>query len=168
MTTSTSLDRTEPDKTGHISNPRHSQAIDLLLTGMNDREVAAAVNVRRQTVCEWRHDPAFQAQLDSRRRELWAPYIERLQSLLPRAVESIERQMLGSRDLKLAFRLIDLLGLGDACRANLGPAPPPIHEPVVSSADWKRDQDANRAIADTYVRDLLRATAQSGSEDEEP
>jgi hypothetical protein len=36
MTTSTSQDRTKPDKTGHILNSRQSQAIDLLLTGVTE------------------------------------------------------------------------------------------------------------------------------------
>ena len=46
-------------------------AIDMILTGLNDREVAEALGVGRNTVNKWRnHNEDFQAELNERRREL--------------------------------------------------------------------------------------------------
>ncbi|HEV3309882.1 MAG TPA: hypothetical protein VG815_05145, partial [Chloroflexota bacterium] len=87
----------------HILNPKQQTAIDLLAAGRNDRQVAESVGVRRETVCAWRHDPAFAAELENARRELWSPYVERLLSLIPRAFEVIEWQAHAEQDLKFAF-----------------------------------------------------------------
>src|SRR5437867_94222 len=66
--------RTKPDKTGQPLqmhpdlSPQQERAIDLLMQGRSDHAVAQAVNVRRQTVCDWRnHNPAFIAELNRRR-----------------------------------------------------------------------------------------------------
>ena len=47
-------------------------AIDLLVQGLSDREVADKVNVARETVTRWRNESAvFQAELNRKRKEIW-------------------------------------------------------------------------------------------------
>jgi hypothetical protein len=49
------------------------------------------VKVSRQTVSEWlHHNPAFQAALNARRQELWTGHVERLRSLVPKAMDALE------------------------------------------------------------------------------
>ena len=67
-------------------------AIDLLLQGKSDREVAEAVGVSRQTVTEWRNGNAlFAAELNRRRREVWGGQTERLRQLIAQAGERFGR-----------------------------------------------------------------------------
>src|SRR5579884_1829578 len=66
---------TKPDISGHLARElsvAQLNAIDLLVCGATDGEAAEAVGVSRQTVNTWRHhDPAFVAELNSRRLEIW-------------------------------------------------------------------------------------------------
>jgi len=66
-------------------------AIELLLAGYSDREVAERVGKCRETVTKWRlYHPAFKAELNSQRRELWNNSLERLRSLVPKAISALE------------------------------------------------------------------------------
>lgn len=83
----------EADKTGQL-NVKQKNAIDLLLQGQNDREVAEAVGVSRQTVTEWRNGNAvFAAELNRRRQEVWGGQQERLRGLVAKAVDVLEEQL---------------------------------------------------------------------------
>src|SRR5579872_1518316 len=123
--------RAKPRKTAHTFTAKQQTALDLLVAGRNDREVAEQIGARRETVRCWRHDPDFAAELESRRSRLWAPYVERLHSLIPRALEVIEWQALAESDLKLAFKLLELAGLDLGARSTA--PPPPLHPPVLES-----------------------------------
>jgi len=69
-------------------------AIDLLVTGLSDREVAEKVGVARQTITNWRlYHPGFQAELNRRRREIWGSSGDRMRSLLPKALDRIEKTL---------------------------------------------------------------------------
>ena len=64
------------------------QAIHLLLTGLNDKQVAAELGVARQTVTNWRnHDSIFMAGLNSERKSAWQANQERMRSLMARAID---------------------------------------------------------------------------------
>lgn len=66
-------------------------AIDLLILGKPDREVAEEVGVSRPTVTDWRnHNEHFAAELNRRRREVWGAHTERLRTLVERAVDALE------------------------------------------------------------------------------
>jgi len=72
-------------------SPQQETALDLLATGANVTATAEQVKVSRQTVSEWlNHHAAFQAALNARRRELFAENQERLRSLIPKALETLE------------------------------------------------------------------------------
>ena len=69
-------------------------AIDLLVAGKSDREVAEAVNVNRSTVNQWRnHDPLFVAELNARRKGIWGSQCERLRNLVAKAVDVLEEDL---------------------------------------------------------------------------
>ena len=92
--------RTKPDKTGQPLqmhpglSAEQERAIDLLMQGLSDHAVGQAVNVRRQTVCDWRnHNPAFIAELNRRRQVLWAHQLERLRGLANSAIDVLEQDL---------------------------------------------------------------------------
>jgi hypothetical protein len=71
--------------------PQQAAAADLLAFGATVTDAAATVEVSRQTVSEWLHHHAgFQAALHARQRELWQGNAERLRSLVPKALETLE------------------------------------------------------------------------------
>jgi hypothetical protein len=65
-------------------------AIDLLILGKSDREVAEEVGVSRPTVTDWRnHNEHFAAELNRRRQEVWGAHTERLRTLVAQAVDAL-------------------------------------------------------------------------------
>ena len=80
-------------------------AIDLLVTGMSDQEVADKVGVNRVTVTSWRlYDPYFQAELNKRRKEIWGASIDKMRNLIPKALETVENAI-KQGDVKTALEL---------------------------------------------------------------
>ena len=83
------------DKTRQLS-AKQLNAIDLLITGKNDSEVAEVVGVARQTVNEWRnHHASFVAELNNCRQELWGVQIERLRNLISSAIDVLQDELSG-------------------------------------------------------------------------
>ena len=83
----------EADKTRQL-NVKQENGIDLLLQGQNDREVAEAVGVSRQTVTEWPNGNAvFVAELNRRRQEVWEGEVERLRGLVAKAIDVLEEEL---------------------------------------------------------------------------
>ncbi len=71
--------------------PQQAATADLLAFGATVTDAAETVKVSRQTVSEWlHHHAAFQAALHARQRELWSGHAERLRSLIPKALETLE------------------------------------------------------------------------------
>jgi hypothetical protein len=67
-------------------------AVDLLASGRNDREVAELLGLARPTVCKWRlYHPEFIAALNQRRAEVWCSGIDRLRSLIPQALDVLAK-----------------------------------------------------------------------------
>ncbi|WP_188881584.1 helix-turn-helix domain-containing protein [Alicyclobacillus cellulosilyticus] len=106
---------TKAVKTRQLSIEQEN-AIDLLLMGKSDREVAEAVGVTRQTVWEWRNrNPDFIAALNARRQELWGAQVERLRQLVAKAVDVLEEDLHQNADAKLrqaaAVHILRAVGL---------------------------------------------------------
>lgn len=115
-------------------------AIDLLLQGKSDREVAEAVGVSRQTVTEWRNRNAlFAAELNRRRQEVWGGQTERLRQLVAQAVSVLEEDLQQKQDLRLrqaaAVHILRAVGLYGV---NL--APRGATDPEGVEAGWKHDE----------------------------
>ena len=100
-------------------------AIDLLILGKSDKEVAEAVGVNRTTIWEWRTaHPIFMATLERRRAEVWRQPQERLRSLLSKAVENLG-QAVESGDLKVSIELLKAVGMyGDGTMNAIGEQDP--------------------------------------------
>jgi len=95
-------------------------AIDLLVTGKSDQEVADKVGVNRVTVTSWRlYDPYFQAELNRRRKETWGASVDRMRALLPKAFDVLE-QAINNGDVKAALELIKMAGLDMGKDSSLG------------------------------------------------
>jgi Homeodomain-like domain-containing protein len=103
------------DKTRHQEELSIQQwtAIDLLVIGKTHQETAEAVGRSRQTVCDWRsHHPAFRAEVNKRRQEVWAAAADQSRSLVPKAVAVLERELDGGDHcFKAALEVVKMAGL---------------------------------------------------------
>jgi len=70
---------------------QQQNAVDLLVQGRNDREVAETIGMSRQIITEWRnHHAEFIAELNDRRQQVWGTQTDRLRQLLAQAVDVLE------------------------------------------------------------------------------
>jgi hypothetical protein len=80
----------------HKRGPTLAQlsAIDLLAAGKTDKETAELLGLSRTCITKWRlYDPAFQAALNRRRAEVWGVGIDRLRSLIPKALDALADEL---------------------------------------------------------------------------
>lgn len=127
-------DATNCDNLLHFTSQQQS-AIDLLLSGKNDRETAEAIGVHRTTVTRWRlYHPLFQAELNRRRKELYGAAADRLRSLLPAALDILTEELAGGdKKVQLALKLLQLSGI-DKLPAPAGdPGPEPVIDKRVAA-----------------------------------
>jgi hypothetical protein len=99
-------------------------AIDLLAAGRTDKDTAELLNLSRTCVTKWRlYDPVFQAALNRRRAEVWSSGVDRLRSLIPKALDALA-DALEDRGhphrVKAAAELLRLVPLADGALA-IGP-----------------------------------------------
>ena len=135
----------KPDRIGHELTVSQRNAIDALVSGKRDAEVAELVGVSRQTICIWRNrDPVFVAELNRARSELWAVAVDALRALLPRAVAVLGEELAGSDCARVALDIVKLAGL-DRARAPqkldtflVGPTDPSA---LVDAEVWRRRPD---------------------------
>ena len=120
---------TRPHKTSQAPTfkpltPEQENAIDLLIMGKPDREVAECLGMARETVTRWRHEhPLFVAELNTRRRAMWAGAQERLRAPVGQAVEVIEQAVSGG-DFKAAVELLKIVKIHGGVGAPEGPTDP--------------------------------------------
>jgi hypothetical protein len=114
--------------------PEQLNAIDLLILGKTDREVAELVGVRRETVTKWHKNPFFSAELSIRREDLWVDAKLRLKALAHEAVNVLTKG-LSSKDEKVAItaavHLLKTVGLYGELQQGFGPNIP-------EEAVWKQ------------------------------
>jgi hypothetical protein len=114
--------------------PEQLNAIDLLILGKTDREVAEAVGVRRETVTKWHKNPFFSAELSIRREELWVDAKRRLKSMVHEPVNVLTKG-LSSADEKVAMtaavHILKTVGLYGEVKQDFGPDMP-------EEAVWKQ------------------------------
>jgi hypothetical protein len=88
-------------------------AIDLLVLGQSDAQVAEQVGVTRQTIGQWRHDsPRFLSELNRRRQGVWQAAHDRFRALMQKAIERIEVALDDGDGLAVARDLLNCCGLG--------------------------------------------------------
>ena len=87
-----------------ISNrltPQQETAIDLIIAGESDNEIAEKIGKSRSTVNVWRHhNPLFMATLNDRRQQMWGGQLSRLNTLASEAVDVL-REGLHDEDIKV-------------------------------------------------------------------
>lgn len=108
---------------------QQERVIELLLVGKTHREAAEEVGVHRVTVTKWanRH-PAFRAEMNARRRQVWAASVDRLRALVPKAVQCIENELDtgGPNAVRAALKVLELSKLAELGRLDqTGPADTP-------------------------------------------
>jgi len=117
------LERSEAPKL----TPEQLNAIDLLILGKTDREVAEAVGVRRETVTKWHKNPFFSAELSIRREELWVEAKLRLRALAHEAVDVLNRGISSSDEkvaITAAVHILKTVGLYGEAKQDFGPDTP--------------------------------------------
>jgi hypothetical protein len=111
-------------------NVAQLNALDQLVGGATDAEAAAAAGVSRQTVCGWRnYDPAFRAELNRRRDDLWRASADRLRALVPKALTTLEDELEHGDDVPAVKAALAILKVAGAERLL-----PPASEPVPTEA----------------------------------
>ncbi len=98
-------------------------AIDLLIAGRTDQEVAQAVGVTRQTVNGWRNqNPWFSAALNRARAALWGEGADRLRALVPLAFDALTAELTGGANrARVALDLLRLVGVERLDLGAVGP-----------------------------------------------
>ena len=87
-------------------------AIDLLIVGKTDKEVAELTGVNRVTITKWKnYDIYFQAELNQRRKEVWNGSIDKMRALVPMAMEKLEREIEGPNGWKVSMEIIKICGI---------------------------------------------------------
>ena len=114
-------------------------AIDLILSGKVDREVAEAVGVSRSTISDWRNgNYVFQAELNKRRREIQEAGRERLRRIRNKALDTVEKAI-EEGDVKTALEILRLTGIEKEDLDIIGPADPEVLEEQRRDAEeWSR------------------------------
>jgi len=147
---------TKPHKTSHPSAYKpltieQQNAIEGLILGQSDRDVAAAVGVSRETVWHWRHEhPVFMATLERRRAEVWRVPQEQLRSLLGKAVANVAAAIEGG-DLKASIEVLKAVGMYGNATMNA------IHEqdPALLIAQAAEQRVRREGISEDPTHDML-------------
>ena len=120
-------------------------AIDLLIAGKTDLEVAQALGLNRVTVTRWRlYDVLFQAELGRQRHALWSAGADRLRALVPKAIDTVERaleraQEQDQMDVRLAMQILKMAGLD-----RIGAVSQPASSQDLLDAEVRRRRQSER------------------------
>jgi hypothetical protein len=118
-------------------------AIEWLILGKSDREVADAIGVNRMTVQSWRTSHAvFMAELNRRRQALWTDAHEKLRSLVSSAIDRLHTELENGALTPAA--LLRLVGLAAAV-----PAPAGDTDPEAIIAQQAKTQVAREGVPET-------------------
>jgi len=125
------------------------QAIHLLLTGLNDKEVAAELEIARQTVTNWRnHDSTFIASLNSERKQAWQANQERLRSLVARSIDVLTNCLESENERIRQSTAVQVLKVCDT--QNL--APSGWTQPELIEDDFEREAGMLQLMVDLQSR----------------
>jgi hypothetical protein len=110
-------------------------AIDPIVAGSNDREVAEKVGVERETVTRWRlYHPAFRAELNKRRKEVLESSLDKMRTLVPKSLETIEEVLSDPANpnrWKVAVKFLEIAGISETGLGTIGEDDP---EKIVEQA----------------------------------
>ena len=129
--------------------PQQETAIDLILTGKNDREVAQTIGKSRSTVNTWRnHDPLFIATLNDRRQQVWGGQLNRLNNLVIEAVDVLQD---GLHDSDIKVRIASAVHILKATGVYGATVPDSqVTDPAEAAADHAVKNDQRKMRLDQY------------------
>jgi hypothetical protein len=126
-------------------------AVELLAAGKTDKEAASALNLPGDSVVKWhKHDPVFQTALNARRTEAWRAGIDRLRSMVPKALDALADELARSDNPARCKIALDMLRL--AKLTDISPQGPEEPEAVVRLAVNRERQAARGPLDDLSER----------------
>jgi len=129
------------------------KAIDLLILGKTDQEVADEINMNRVTITKWRnYDIFFQAELNKKRKEILGASLDKIRSLIPRSIERLEKEVESENGWKVALEIIKLAGIKHKDIINVGHEEP--DKILTELAQQKQTEDLFN-ISDDYLKQQL-------------
>ena len=139
-----------PTKSNKIQqlNNKQQKAIDLVLKGKTDAEVAIAVGVGRDTVNRWRnHNADFIEALNEQSNQLDSDLTVRLSRLYIWSLEVIE-SALARADVAAALAVMQALVPADKINTQFQPKATPKLT-VLDRADWNRKESSEPSLGET-------------------
>ena len=134
-------------------------AIDLLVGGTTDKEVAAALGIHRVTVTRWRlYHPVFQGELNARRAAIWQSAQDRFRALTLEAMDAIGADLKspGPAREKLALRVVELSGIRSENLGITGPIDPDVIVDQAAEVYERRKEQASLSGASEARRREVR------------
>jgi putative insertion element HTH domain-containing protein len=129
-----------------LLTPQQRRAVDLVTEGRRWTEVAAEIGIDRTTMWRWRQNPMFEAEINSRRHELWSDWVEHLRNLVPKALEALESELEGRNRLRAAVGILKLAGF-DETGNSLGVKPHGQTDPKVIERDRERRRELDELFS---------------------
>ena len=129
--------------------PQQETAIDMILTGKNDREVAQNIGKSRSTVNTWRnHDPLFIATLNDHRQQVSGGQLNRLNNLVIEAVDVLQE---GLHDSDIKVRITAAVHILKATGVYGATVPDSqVTDPAEVAADHAVKNDQRKMRLDLY------------------
>src|SRR5262245_7195188 len=123
-------------------------AIDLLVGGKNDKETAGLLGLSRTAVTKWRlYDPVFQAALNLRRAEVWGAGIDRLRSLIPKALDALAEEVEDKENPNRLKAAVEVLRIAQLSAGGLAQGPTDPDE-IVRKIVEQRHRQAHGPLDD--------------------
>ena len=96
---------TEDHAASHLTD-KQRLAVDCIVQGLTDQQVAKEIGAARETVCRWRkNNPAFIAVLNQRRMALWHASRDRMRRNIALALDVLETA-LKAGDVRVALEFV--------------------------------------------------------------
>jgi hypothetical protein len=143
--------------------PEQVRAIELLLEGKTETEIATTLHLSHDEVQRWRQEhPVFLARLNHQRRILWEETQERLRALVPRAIEVLERAM-EQGSVRAAVEFLKIVQLHGRVPTPSGPEAPQLvlwqHAEHWAKLELQRDRPEDEGrLRDDQVRQRIALT----------
>jgi hypothetical protein len=145
------------------------QAIELLLQGQTESDIAVTLQLSCEAIQHWRHEhPVFLARLNQQRRLRWDAAHDRLRALVPRAIEVLEKAI-AQGSVRAAVDLLKIVQLHGRVPTPSGPEDP--HLVLWRQAEhWARTEmqragpTDERMLYDDEVRQRITLTQDRAGE----